>query len=388
MATRELEISGYRSIRDLRLMLGQINVLTGPNGCGKSNLYNAVFLLARAAEGSFARAIADEGGMPSVLWAGPEGKRLTRRAPPRRVCLAVTLDDFGYELQCGLPQSGPPGGSKFLFDPQIKEETVWLAGRTEADRGSETGGATRTTPPSSAGSRARRVTFVERADATASIRDANGRMVRCPLALYTTESVLSQIQEPHVYPELSLLRETLRRWRFYHHFRTDRDAPIRHPQVGVLTPVLGLDGADLAAALQTIREIGDDRALAEAVDRAFPGAKLEIGADQIRFQVLLRLPSVLRPLAAPELSDGTLRYLCLVAALLSPRPPALLALNEPETSLHPDLLAPLAQLVVRAARTSQLWITTHSRALADEIERLSGQPAVRLRLVDGETQVT
>jgi predicted ATPase len=95
----------------------------------------------------------------------------------------------------------------------------------------------------------------------------------------------------------------------------------------------------------------------------------------------------LRPLGLTELSDGTLRYLCLIAALLSPRPPALLALNEPETSLHPDLLSPLGQLIARAARESQLWITTHSRALAEHVERLSGETPVELRLVDGETRL-
>ena len=83
MAIRELHVEGYRSIRRLRLRLGKVNVLTGPNGCGKSNLYQAVFLLAKAAEGSFARAIAEEGGMPSVLWAGVQ-KRRTRRKEPRR----------------------------------------------------------------------------------------------------------------------------------------------------------------------------------------------------------------------------------------------------------------------------------------------------------------
>src|SRR4051794_8636103 len=62
---RELAVSGYRSVRKIRLPLQQVNVLTGPNGCGKSNLYNAMFLLARVADGSFGQVIAQEGGMPS-----------------------------------------------------------------------------------------------------------------------------------------------------------------------------------------------------------------------------------------------------------------------------------------------------------------------------------
>jgi predicted ATPase len=91
MAIRELYVSGYRSIRDLRLCLKKVNVLTGPNGCGKSNLYNAVFLLAKTATGGFARVIAEEGGMPSVLWAGERRSRFSSssRVEPVRMILGV-----------------------------------------------------------------------------------------------------------------------------------------------------------------------------------------------------------------------------------------------------------------------------------------------------------
>jgi predicted ATPase len=99
------------------------------------------------------------------------------------------------------------------------------------------------------------------------------------------------------------------------------------------------------------------------------------------------MPGLLRPLDATELSDGTLRYLCLLAALMSPRPPRLLALNEPETSLHPDLLDGLAQMIVRASKHSQMWITTHSPELARLIESHSGHPSIELELIDGETSV-
>jgi predicted ATPase len=99
------------------------------------------------------------------------------------------------------------------------------------------------------------------------------------------------------------------------------------------------------------------------------------------------MPGFHDPFDARELSDGTLRYLCLLAALLSPRPPSVLALNEPETSIHPDLLEPLARLLLRASRSSQLWITTHSEALAAMIERESGSAPIRLEKVDGETRV-
>jgi len=79
-----------------------------------------------------------------------------------------------------------------------------------------------------------------------------------------------------------------------------------------------------------------------------------------------------RPLAIHELSDGTLAYLCLVAALLSYRLPGFIALNEPETSLHADLIRPMARLIATAAGHAQVWVVTHSRALADALEAEAG----------------
>jgi predicted ATPase len=99
------------------------------------------------------------------------------------------------------------------------------------------------------------------------------------------------------------------------------------------------------------------------------------------------MPGFQRAFTAGELSDGTLRYLCLLAALLSPRPPAFVALNEPETSLHPDLLEPLGGLIARASRATQLLVTTHSEALAAHIAAHTGALPLRLRNTEGETQV-
>jgi predicted ATPase len=227
--------------------------------------------------------------------------------------------------------------------------------------------------------------MLERTGPSASIRDDEGRMTAYPFALDSSESVLAQISEPHRYPETSQLREELRRWRFYHGFRTDSESALRRPRIGVMTPVLDHDGSDLAAALQTILEIGDAEALNEAVASAFAGAKIEVLSEDTRFRLRMYMPGVVRPLEATELSDGTLRFLCVTAALLSPRPPDLLALNEPETSLHPDLLEPLARLVARASRDAQLWITTHSPILTDAVERLTGERPIRLGLSGGET---
>ena len=94
----------------------------------------------------------------------------------------------------------------------------------------------------------------------------------------------------------------------------------------------------------------------------------------------------MRPLSAAELSDGTLRYLLLAAALLSPRPPELMILNEPETSLHPDLLAPLARLIARAATRAQVIVVSHAQALAAAL-RAEGAREIVLSKRLGETIV-
>jgi predicted ATPase len=152
--------------------------------------------------------------------------------------------------------------------------------------------------------------------------------------------------------------------------------------------VLDNDGRDLAAALQTINENGDDaETLAAVVDDAFPRSKVWIENTNGRFAVRMEQHGLLRPLDVAELSDGTLRYLLWVAALLTPRPPALMVLNEPETSLHPDLLPALARLIGRAAERSQVIAVSHAPRL---IEALSEQPechAIRLEKEFGETIV-
>jgi predicted ATPase len=297
------------------------------------------------------------------MWAGGERIRYVKKKLPRRFTLAVDTDDFSYSFAVGLPKPSalPPGRSLFSADPEVKEENLWLLGAGKP------------------------VLMLDRRGPTAWLRNADGAMDEYAFELVKYESVLPQIIEAHRYPEIHLARQALLGWRFYHHFRTDLDSPLRSPQIGVQTTVLHHDGSDLAAALETILEIGDAEALNTAVANAFRGARLRIEATDGLFRLELEIPGLLRALSARELSDGQLRYLCLAAALLSPRPPSLIALNEPETSLHPDLYEPLAEMIARAARQTQVWITTHAEGLVRCLTKTAQTEPAEVVLIEGET---
>ncbi|OXH82080.1 ATP-binding protein, partial [Burkholderia multivorans] len=295
--------------------------------------------------------------LPSTLWAGPE--RFSRamlageapvtgtvRSGPVSLKLGFACDDFGYAIDLGLPVK--TGTSMFGLDPVVKRECIW-------------GGPV--LRPSTL--------LVDRHGVQIRARAASGDWRTIPQPVASFDSMMTEFADPTGAPEMIAVRERIRSWRFYDHFRTDAQAPARQSQIGTHTPVLADDGADLAAALQTIREIGDGAALDATIDDAFPGASIEIDSPggRGRLDVLMRQPGLLRALAAAELSDGTLRYLLLAAALLTPRPPALMVLNEPETSLHPDLLPALGRLIVQAAQRTQVIVVSHAARLIATLER-------------------
>jgi predicted ATPase len=197
--------------------------------------------------------------------------------------------------------------------------------------------------------------------------------------------MLASIADPQRAPEMLAVRERVRGWRFYDHFRTDAEAPARTAQIGTYTPVLHHDGSNLAAALQTILEIRSDRALADTLQDAFPGSELSVENRNGRFELQLQQHGLLRPLAAAELSDGTLRYLLLTAALLTPRPPELMVLNEPETSLHPELLPALARLILAAAENTQIIVVSHAQSLIDALSATPICSRLHLQKDFGET---
>ncbi len=367
-----LAVSGYRSLRDLVIPLDRLNLVTGPNGSGKSNLYRALRLLAETAQGRVIPSLAREGGLQSTLWAGPESfsRSVLRGDHPvqglvRKHAVSLRLgfagDEFSYAIDLGLP---PPGAEAFGQDPEIKRECIW---------------AGTTLRPSAI--------LVDRRGPLVKAREANGDWTMVSQQLATFDTMMTHCADPRNTPELLMLREEMRAWRFYDHFRTDATAPARLPQIGTHTPILSHDGADLAAALQTIRQIGDGGALDAAVDDAFPGARVTVSYGSGWFEVEMQQQGLLRPLKAAELSDGTLRYLLWIAALLTPRPPGLLVLNEPETSLHPDLLPALGRLIAQTAARSQVVVVSHAPALIDALQQLPECHSIPLEKRLGETLI-
>ncbi len=351
----QIAIAGYRSIRSIILRLGQLTVVTGANGCGKSNVYRALKLITDAAAGRLAESLAREGGFHSVRWAGAK----SNGKDPVSLRLGFSSNSFSYCLDLGLPI---PSGSAFDFDAEMKRECLWHGASMDA-----------------------RSLCADRRTTTLRARSAGGKWSDIDLSLSRHASMLSEYADPFNAPELIVLRETLRSWRFYDTFRVDSESPSRRPSVITFTPIMAGDGSDLAAALQTICEIGDHEGLHRTIDDAFPGSQIRLKVTDTGMQVALDQPGIARELSAAELSDGTLRFLLLVAALLTPRPPELIVLNEPENSLHPDLIPALGRLIKLAAENSQVIVVSHNPILVGELESDEICVPIQLRKDDGAT---
>src|SRR5579863_926911 len=291
------------------------------------------------------------------LMGGPEeiGRRVrqgeypvqgTVRKKPVSLKLGFASQTFGYCIDLGYPPPPPPS-TLFSLDPAIKRECIWHGDIYR-----------------------RAAILVDRRDGLVLVPSgADEELTILTRNLSSTDSMLATVADPQRAPEMLAVRESIRSWRFYEGFRTDISSPVRIPQIGTFTPVLSSEGTDLPAALETILEIGDREALEHTIDDAFPGSEIEIEARTGQFEVRFHQHGLLRPLSAAELSDGTLRFLLWSAALLTPRPPELMVLNEPETSLHPDLLPALSRLISFASGRTQVVVVSHSLPLIEALEK-------------------
>lgn len=364
LAVREFSAAGYRSLQRIAYPMSRLDVFVGANGVGKSNLYRALELLRAAAANTLGHDLARD-GLDLAMWAG-----VRKGGKPPRIQLGVSFSEanrlepaYSYEVEVGFPPK--EASPTFELEPQVKTESLTYLGGS------------------------RPVRLMDRDGPSVMVRDSEGRAVNLDMDILASETVLGRLEDPSQHPALDQVRRTLLEWRFYHDLRTDAGSPLRQPCVAVATPTLASDGANLAAVFATLAHIrGDTVDLDELVGRAFPGARLIVPEPErtASFAMTFReFPQ--RVFEASELSDGTLRFLGLAGALMAYRLPPFIALNEPESSLHPDLMEPLGRMVAQAAERTQVWLVTHSERLAQAIDK-TGAGAIRtVRKKDGATTI-
>ena len=328
--------------------LEPLNVLIGPNGSGKSNVIEAVELL-HATPTNLAAAIRDGGGVDEWLWKGRDQRQ--ERAATIDVVLdagAPTRRPLRYRLEVAAV-----GGRVEVLDEAIEE--------TAAQQGKDD------------------VYFYyrfRRGAPVVNVKDATGetRFSRHLQRerLSPDQSVLAQRKDPDLYPEITWAGErfgamqTFREWTFGRYTPLRQPQRTDHPEDKLLD-----DASNLALVLNQI-EHRDGRRFDDLLARFFPRYErmsTRISGGTVQFY--LHEPGFRAPIPATRLSDGTIRFIAILAVLLAPSPPPLVCMEEPELGLHPDAVALLADLLVEASARMQLIVTTHSDALISE---LTNQP--------------
>lgn len=320
--------------------LRPLNVIIGPNGAGKSNLIEALELL-RATSTDFANAIRAGGGAEDWLWKGDNHDRAPAKLDIELARCPVTRRPLRYRLDFAAVS-----GRVEILDEAIEDATP-DAGFTEPRfyyrfqhghpvinvRGG--GSSNKTT--------ARKLE-----------RDS----------LKPDQSVLAQRKDPDLYPEVTWLGkqfgliQTFREWSF------GTSSPLRGGQrADDPTDQLLPDARNLALVLNEIQH-RDSHRFDDAMRRFLPRyQRFTIRPSGSSVQFYLHESGLSGPISAARVSDGTLRFLAMLAALLTPTPPPLLCLEEPELGMHPDAIALLAELLVDASTRMQIVVTTHSDAL-------------------------
>lgn len=367
----DLTVSGYRSIRKIWFPVDRVGVFVGENGTGKSNLYRCLQLLRAAATGTLSSDVAAEGGMESVTWAG-------ERRPS---------DDRGIKLEAEI--AAPEAGGYYRYAVEFVAHEVYRKGHEDDPVADGFPGEPRIVAESlDFLFRGRKTAIVERTNRSGWAIDDSGKRHLLSSDMMGGETALSFISDAAAFPDVAAVRSALSAWRFYHGFRSDPASPLRLPGVPASSPCLDVDGANLAAVLATsIHLRGSGKALRDAVADAFPGMGLKVQLPSGKAQFGMTVEGLNRPLSASELSEGQLRYVALAGALLCHRPPPFIALNEPETSLHPDVLPALGRMIAKAAERSQIWLVTHSTALAETIAQAAEVPVRRVVKREGATWI-
>lgn len=346
MLIRSIELKNFLSFGDAQgpVALGNLNVVIGLNGSGKSNLLEAIDLL-RSAPEELPKPIREGGGVLDWLWKGADG------TPVASLDVVVANPKGVQDLRYGL--SFTAAGQRFeMVDERIENEKPIDANHPQPY-------------------------FYYHFNAGKPVLNVKGdkrSLQREDVDLDL--SILSQRKDPDQYPELTWLGRTLGRMRIYREWSFGRYTPPRMPQKTDLpNEHLEPDCRNLGLVLNRLRR--DPQAkhtLLTALRVLYAGVDdYDVQIEGGTVQVFLQEGRYTIP--ATRLSDGTLRYLCLLAILCQPNPPPLVCIEEPELGLHPDVLPTLAELLKDAATRTQLIVTTHSEALVDA---MNDQPEVVL----------
>jgi len=330
MLLQELQIEGFRSLKSVTWKPGRLNVLIGPNGGGKSNLLGVVNLLRLAATGGLGDAIIGSGGMGALVWDGQAKCIRVRTGLKTQNSAPMT-----YELE--LTRLGPTGGFN-----RTSEDLSLLEGRQKVS-----------------------LTSMLK-EAFASLPDLGTE------TLLSRSSRVLPILVPEGHPAKMLLaaHEFLSGFNVYCDMRVDTGADIRRATVTRLERKVGADGQNLIAVLHTLYE--NERNFEEFLDNAMRAAfpddydKLSFPpAEHGRTEMRVRRKHRKGTDSPADLSDGTLRFLLLVTILGSTDPAPLIAIDEPETGLHPRMMSIVAEVAQEAAHKTQVIFTTHSPQFLD-----------------------
>jgi predicted ATPase len=344
-----LEVEGFRSLKDCVWEPGGLNLLIGPNAGGKSNLLNLIDLISVSAGGGLGEYVQRQGGMEPLVWDGSaEAMTIRLKSSPPLSGRDAERDSLTYELD--LARLGR--SSAYNIPHEL------LGNFREVER------KTRNEP----------FKFIERSLSHAVIFDEEkNRLQATENAVPEEETVLSLASGPFLdNPVITEYRKRVASWSVYQDLESGRTAPIRRPVVSRREMRVSSDGSNYLQVLHTLyttnrdfrREI--DTAMRSAFGDEFEDIVFAPDADQ-RIQMRVQWQSLRTPQTAASLSDGSLRFLFLLAVLASPEPPALIAIDEPETGLHPSMLPIIAEYAYAASKRTQVVLTTHSPDLLNAL---------------------
>lgn len=315
------------------LPLENLNVLIGPNGSGKSNLIETIALM-RAAPGDMAAVIRRGGGVEEWLWKGNKDREAV------------------MDVVISYPKRKQPLRHIIAFD--IEHQRFYISNERILDKAFETN------EENSA--------YYTHSDPFPVVLTAEGELRELDDLPTNLQSILSELRDRQTYPEISYLADIYKKIRIYREWSFGRNTIFLKPQqADARNDRLEEDFSNLGLFLNRLRRTPKAKLLIlENLRDLYDGiTDFDIIVEGGTVQVFLTEGEFTIP--ATRLSDGTLRYLCLLAILCDPTPPPLICIEEPELGLHPDILPKLAELLIQASNRTQLIVTTHSEILVDAL---------------------